>query len=274
MALFLCASNNTTRIAIINNIDYANIVLKKQIYLFVLGIIILSVGLVYRAQIMVFYEKHDGIISLFFSLIIALASICYARKSTFYLFIQRNIILPFSKSHTIWSIKVCYTLPENNNNIAPLADQIRESLLSSGASIDKTFTNKIEANINKELFLSTNFDPTQIEIVSSKTTVPHDNISEKIEFISNFFNLLENKLLPRTKHYMIKVDYPNKNPYFGLFVKDIDINSIIHFHIKFTTPRDKALIDVSPTSVSITSDNFAVVERHTHRILNLCGVRS
>jgi len=242
----------------------------KRTILFLACVILVSLTVTFHSSLIDFYEKNDGIIGLFTALICTTLSILYSKKSAFYLFLQRNIVLPFKNSNTKWSFKIVYDFPhDNDDDIIKLKPALKEALLKASANISKSFENHIEANLNRELQLSISLLNGVIELKTSKITVPYEHSQLRITEISEFLHTIETTILPIRKSYLIRIEYDKTNPYFGLFVKDIDIESLIHFQIKYASKPDTGIIEVNSKSLSISSENFSTIERHATRIINM-----
>lgn len=207
-----------------------------------------------------------GIISFSVILVTWVANFYYFRNERFYLLVQRALLY-LRRADTNWLFNVQYYNVAKNNDKLPwqkegYAEQIAlllKEVLNKPVLIKSHLLNKAVFCIDRLINFTLRYNSEPSVFLSvDKLLVPAQRYKEYINILSNIFTTLERDLQAKEAIYTMHIEFPNRNPYFGFFIRHIPKSKLNEFRCTFnpSITSQRSRIEVQKNSIAITTDSI------------------
>jgi hypothetical protein len=225
--------------------------------------------------ILLFLKDYSIVISIF----IFVLNYYYFKNEKFYLFVQKNILLPFKLTSTKWTLYGKFSecnLTATENHFEKLKQDIVSAFRTVGFDfvIKKNIANAISISVGNEIEyqfdLETLDNNTNISFLTTRFTVASHHYEKTINNLVKLISAFEQTLHPRDKSYQIQLYFEKKNPYFGFFVRHIPQQLVSNFNCTFVRPNDNStIVKATKDRITIDAGNTLLLKENTLAYLTL-----
>ena len=230
-------------------------------------------------------QNLNPILALFFtpSWGLMLFKILYDRWDGFYFFANR-LWLQITKTTISWDFAVEFELDTKSPSLKEIKVAILETFSHSHVRIDtqnqiaitfRGYTLFLSTRKNVGALLIDEDDRNSVLIEISDFKAPF-NVAERL-LDQEIFPLLEfakDTILPTHQKYMIKLSLEHGNPYFGLFVRKLNLRQVIQFTCQFSEiiAGKKEMVTVGKEKLTLVTESLTSLQALAHKYLTLSSV--
>jgi hypothetical protein len=227
------------------------------------------------------FGKWTGAIcatSIIVNIYVFIGSYYFYKSERFYLWIQRQL-LRFKRTDTNWYFQVSYeNISQNGGKFAWQEEKFNdrlacniERLVGKSVSIEKNIICCLVLAIDNQIRLTLRYaDDGKASLATSKILVPSHRYDEYINWLSDIFSEIEREFRAIDVQYRMHIEFPNKNPYFGFFVRNIPIELLREFRCTFfSSISEGASVDATNAEIIIDTDSLQKLCRISKSYLSL-----
>jgi hypothetical protein len=224
----------------------------------------LLIGSLWGKSLMVSLIVHRELVAWIIALVTPSITGLYFKNRFFYLWVQRNLLLPFRNTHSDWEYVLQYKLSEVDSFTK--ARSFIKNLYAGSIKINNDLLNKFDYVVDQKTSFSLELSDIENELwltlTSGKFTVPSYEYDEKLHEIVAYINDLENLLSPMKRDYSISIEFLEKNPYFGFLLQNLPPEYIKDFRLNISLPaRNNAVITANKNVLTVNSPNVVNLQK-------------
>lgn len=202
----------------------------------------------------------------------------FFKSERFYLWVQRQL-LRVTRTDTNWYFQVSYEnilesdgkfAWDEKNFVKRLANSI-EKLVGKQVCIEKELLNCFTLVVDNRIRLKSRYEIDGTgSLTVTKILVPSHRYDEYMNWLCGVFSIIEREFRAEQVCYRMHIEFPDRNPYFGFFVRHIPAKMLREFHCAFfSSLSEGATIDVNNDEIIIDADSPQKLYRLSKSYLSL-----
>lgn len=182
-------------------------------------------------------------------------SYTYNKSDRFFLFTNRLAFF-IKNPDCIWNLEIKLTNVSNVNLLDTLEKNIISKFNDDNVKITPLSKTRRQYKVGTfifDLFVNTDdkyviFSMYDLEVSYKRANIIFDGK------LNDIINEVRKITTPDNEKYSVKIGFQHINPYFGLFVKKLQMNKIDYFNVKFQFEQNN--VSVYRNSIEINSSNY------------------
>lgn len=158
-------------------------------------------------------------------------TLVYYKSDRFYLFVHRHFLRYISNTHSKWQIIAIYDTDYRDNLFRDLASIVKG--IYKNISIDRKSDQHWDLMIQDEFKLSIRYGASEnhLTLTTSKKNVHSKDYDKELGVITKLLEQFEEKISKRVYNYSLIIEFPQRNPYLGLLLKQYGDSEIKQFNL-------------------------------------------
>jgi hypothetical protein len=175
------------------------------------------------------------------------------QSESFYLFLRRNWLF-VTNPECLWNMQVSMNGSYDRTIFSIIddclqryGDSLRITKLSNTRQLYRIKSISIEISVDEDVG-EIYFSIYDLEVSYRRSK----DIIEKE--ISKLFELIQTKIKPDSRRFGLKIEFKGSNPYYGLYVKRMNVDDVQGFNITFKVENDR--VAITKTCLEINTDSI------------------
>jgi hypothetical protein len=228
---------------------------RLLVYSIILLLVLFLAFTLYGKVIFNFLWKTHDFIGWFLGIVLPITMALYYQNRSFYLWFQRNFVLPLKVTHSTWNYSAIITTQTNDSY-----QKVKHSILEKF----KGRTRLISDLANKMEFIVDEKTPYSLEIEHSDTKflltlksgdflVPSYKYTETLQDLVSTMGDMERVTDSKSdSNFFVTIKFAEKNPYFGFLLQCLPQDYIKDFRVSIALPKPEQ------TFINADKNNFTV----------------